>query len=153
MKRYEYKILPAPTKGQKAPGVKGPEARFSHALQSLMNGLGAEGWEYQRADILPSEERQGLTSSHTVYRTLLVFRRELDADPAVTDDAPTRPTPKRNDPPLSKAKGDAAPRPAADIASEDAAAQAAPAAPRHSLFESGARDATDKTDPTTAKPD
>ena len=78
MTRYEYKVCPAPTKGRKGPGVKGAEAKFAHGLEQVMNQMGADGWEYQRSDILPSEERQGLTSSHTVYRSVLVFRRALD---------------------------------------------------------------------------
>lgn len=80
MNRYEYKVIPAPAKGRKGPGVKGPEARFAHGLETAINAAAAEGWEYLRADILPSEERQGLTSTHTVYRSVLVFRRMLAAD-------------------------------------------------------------------------
>ena len=75
MTAFEYKVVPAPAKGRKGVGVKGPEAKFSFALQELMNEQAAEGWEYYRADILPSEERQGLTSTQTVYRSVLVFRR------------------------------------------------------------------------------
>ncbi|RKT30446.1 hypothetical protein BXY70_2435 [Roseovarius halotolerans] len=76
---YEYKVLPAPTKGKKAAGLKGPAQRFAHALEATMNEVAADGWEYHRSDILPSEERQGLTSSQTVYRSVLVFRRPLHA--------------------------------------------------------------------------
>ncbi|WP_306116494.1 MULTISPECIES: DUF4177 domain-containing protein [unclassified Roseovarius] len=90
MIRYEYKVIPAPAKGLKAPGVKGAEARFAHALEQRMNEFAADGWEYLRADILPSEERQGLTSTQTVYRSVLVFRREIapemEADPAAEAD-------------------------------------------------------------------
>ncbi|QFS82318.1 hypothetical protein FIU97_05925 [Roseivivax sp. THAF40] len=75
MPHYEYRVLPAPEKGLKAKGVKGPKARFAHSVETLMNEMGAEGWEYLRADTLPSEERAGLTSSVTEWRTLLVFRR------------------------------------------------------------------------------
>ncbi|MEM7520055.1 MAG: DUF4177 domain-containing protein [Pseudomonadota bacterium] len=75
MPRYEYKVVPAPTKGLKARGVKGTEARFSFAIETLMNDLAAEGWEYQRAETLPSVERSGLTGSTTEWRNLLVFRR------------------------------------------------------------------------------
>ena len=78
MTGYEYRVIPAPTKGRKAQGIKGAEARFAHALQEIMNEEAAGGWEYQRSDILPSEERQGLTSSHTVYRSVLVFRRVVN---------------------------------------------------------------------------
>ena len=75
MTRYEYKVVPAPDRGLKARGVKGPEGRFAHALEVVMNDMGAEGWEYQRAETLPSEERQGLSGRTTVYRNMLVFRR------------------------------------------------------------------------------
>lgn len=75
MTRYTYKVIPAPAKGRKASGVKGAEARFAHGLEEAINELAAQGWDYLRADILPSEERQGLTSTATVYRSVLVFRR------------------------------------------------------------------------------
>lgn len=75
MPKYEYKVVPAPAKGLKARGVRGHEARFAYALQDLMNRMGADGWEYQRAETLPSEERHGLTTVTTTYRNVLVFRR------------------------------------------------------------------------------
>ena len=81
MSQFEYKVVPAPAKGLKAKGIKTPEERFANALQVVMNDMGADGWEYLRADILPSEERQGLRGSHTVYRSMLVFRRAQDATP------------------------------------------------------------------------
>ena len=77
MARWEYRVVPAPTKGLKARGVKGPEARFAHALQTLMNDMGADGWEFQRAETLPSVERSGLTSTTTEWRNMLVFRRSV----------------------------------------------------------------------------
>ena len=77
MVQYEYKVIPAPTKGKKGPGVKTAEARFAYAIEGMMNDLAADGWIYLRSDLLPSEERQGLTSSQTVYRSVLVFRREV----------------------------------------------------------------------------
>ncbi len=40
-----------------------------------MNRLGAEGWDYVRADALPCEERVGLTGTKTVFQNMLVFRR------------------------------------------------------------------------------
>ena len=77
MSGWEYKVVPAPTKGIKARGVKGPEGRFAHAIEALMNDMGAQGWEYLRAETLPSVERAGLTGSTTQWRNLLVFRRAL----------------------------------------------------------------------------
>lgn len=76
MSDFEYKVVPAPTKGKKAKGMKTAEARFAHALETLMNMMSADGWEYLRADMLPSEERQGLTGSTTNWRNMLIFRRE-----------------------------------------------------------------------------
>jgi hypothetical protein len=76
---YEYKVVPAPARGAKARGLKTTAARFAHALEALMNELGAEGWEYVRADTLPCEERKGLTGTTTTYQNLLVFRRALVA--------------------------------------------------------------------------
>lgn len=80
MLRYEYKVVPAPSKGIKGKGVRGAEARFSFALQELMNGMAGYGWEYQRAETLPSVERSGLTGSTTEWRNVLVFRRPREND-------------------------------------------------------------------------
>lgn len=79
MQRFEYKVIPAPRRGEKARGVKTTEDRFALALTGLMNRLGAEGWDYVRADALPCEERVGLTGTKTVYQNMLVFRRVMDA--------------------------------------------------------------------------
>ena len=79
MPRYEYKVVPAPKKGRRGKGVKGPEGRFANALEIVMNELGAEGWEYQRTDTLPADERQGLTGRTTVFQNMLVFRRALES--------------------------------------------------------------------------
>lgn len=75
MTQYQYKVVPAPAKGEKARGVKAAEDRFALAIERLMNEMAADGWEFQRAELLPSEERSGLTSSQTIWRNLLVFRR------------------------------------------------------------------------------
>lgn len=80
MQAYEYKVIPAPRRGKSAKGVRGGEAKFAHALSDVMNALGADGWEYLRAETLPAEERSGLTSRTTVYHNMLVFRRALAPD-------------------------------------------------------------------------
>lgn len=77
--RYEYKVVPAPARGIKAKGVKAPEARFALGVEQILNEMSAQGWEYQRADLLPSEERAGLTGTATNWRNLLVFRRAVAA--------------------------------------------------------------------------
>ncbi|MDA7426540.1 DUF4177 domain-containing protein [Thalassococcus lentus] len=73
--RYEYKVVPAPEKGDKVKGVKDPESRFAASIEQIMNDMAQRGWEYQRSETLPSEERSGLTQTATVWRNLLVFRR------------------------------------------------------------------------------
>ncbi|MEB8385942.1 hypothetical protein OO012_01765 [Rhodobacteraceae bacterium KMM 6894] len=88
MTDYEYKVIPAPTKGSKAPGVKTAEGRFAKTIEALLNEQANAGWQYLRSDVLPSDERQGLTSTHTVYRTLLVFRRLVEPDNIPVDNAP-----------------------------------------------------------------
>ena len=97
MPRYEYTVVPAPKKPGKLKGIKGTDNRFAAELSNLMNEYGAQGWEYQRADTLPCEERQGLTGRTTTYQNMLVFRRELDVvqqAPASTAVAPVVETPR-----------------------------------------------------------
>jgi len=77
--RYEYLVVPAPLRGQKLKGAKTPEARFAAAMADILNDQARAGWEYIRSDVLPSEERQGLTGSRTVFVNMLVFRRPVDA--------------------------------------------------------------------------
>lgn len=84
MPRYEYKIVPAPSQGEKARGVRSVEDRFAFALSNVINALAREDWEYVRCDTLPTEERTGLTKRRTVYVNLLVFRRQADEDEAAT---------------------------------------------------------------------
>lgn len=79
---YEYRVLPAPLRGRKAPGVKTPEGRFALGLEDILNEMARDGWRYLRSDILPSEERQGLASTTTVYRSVLVFERSRVPAPA-----------------------------------------------------------------------
>lgn len=102
--RYEYRVVPAPTKGVKTKGLKTGEARFAQALEEVINQMAAEGWEYQRTETLPSVERAGLTSTATHWRNLLVFRRAVDSEVGAE---PVRPRP-----PLAaeKATGRAEPR-------------------------------------------
>lgn len=73
--RYEYTVIAAPSRGEKAKGAKTPADRFALSLTAELNRMAAEGWDYVRAETLPSEERSGLTGRSTVYHNVLVFRR------------------------------------------------------------------------------
>ena len=85
MIKFEYKVIPAPLRGLKGKGVKGADGRFANVLEAAMNDMAAQGWEYQRAETLPSEERSGLTSKTTVFRNVLIFRRALESDVDAVD--------------------------------------------------------------------
>lgn len=104
MTRFEYKVIPAPKRGEKAPGAKTTPDRFAVALTKVMNDLGRDGWEYLRADTLPCDERVGLTGKQTTFQNMLVFRRALQAVAAVPAGAPA--------PEVVPRQGIEAPRPA-----------------------------------------
>lgn len=127
---YEYKVVPAPTRGLKAKGVKTPEDRFANALETAMNELASDGWEYLRTDTLPSEQREGLMGKTTVFQNMLVFRR---AKKSIMDPRPAaKPEPQVAQAPLPPLKTGAeriaeklepktitpAPRPSPDVAAE-----------------------------------
>ncbi|PYE82501.1 DUF4177 domain-containing protein [Pseudoroseicyclus aestuarii] len=105
---YEYKVVPAPSRGLKG-GGKG-EDRFAHALASAMNEQSALGWEYLRAEALPAEERRGLLRRASVEtRYLLVFRRARDAaaqarGPELAPVAPAALDAPRQEPPAPQAE-------------------------------------------------
>lgn len=121
MERYEYKVVPAPARGEKAKGVKTTADRFALALTQVMNRLGAEGWEFLRADSLPCEERVGLTGRQTTFQHMLVFRRAV-ATAAV---APAAAPPAMVPAPAQEAGPPPAPSPAPSPAPAPAEAPAA----------------------------
>ena len=101
MPQFEYKVVPAPKRGTKAKGLRATEDRFARALEDAMNTLGREGWQYLRADVLPCEERSGLTGRTTTYQSMLVFCREVaegetkaDAEEPANTDAATQDAPE-----------------------------------------------------------
>lgn len=108
MQLFEYSVVTAPDKGDKNKGAKTPGDRFAQALSTVLNDMAVQGWEYVRADTLPTEERSGLTGRATLYHNVLVFRRAVQqaqgqtqanapafaAKPARTEPAPKpAPTP------------------------------------------------------------
>ncbi len=124
MTHYEYKVVPAPKKGARSKGVKGSEARFARTLEAVINEMAAEGWEYQRTDTLPSEERSGFTGKTTVFQNMLIFRRAKDTPMAEAFPGP-RLVAQEAPAPLAAAPEIAAPVLAAPAAAETAS-EAAP---------------------------
>lgn len=84
---FEYTAIPAPTRSEKAKEVKTAADRYALTLTAELNRMATEGWEYLRAEVLPSEERSGLTGRSTTYHNLLIFRREktVREKPAATE--------------------------------------------------------------------
>lgn len=125
---FEYKVVPAPVKGIKTKGVKAPEARFALGVEAAINALAADGWEYLRSDVLPSEERVGLTGSETHWRTLLVFRRALVKPPAPdTAQARVEPVLTAAQADVAETASDAAQTPATKIEFEEGLEETRPA--------------------------
>ena len=87
MRQFEYRAIPAPNTGTKAKGVKSREDRFALSMTDALNDMAQEGWEYVRAEMLPVEERKGLTGTQKTYQNILIFRR-LKAAPLALDDSP-----------------------------------------------------------------
>jgi hypothetical protein len=88
---FEYKVIPAPRRGEKVRGARTVPERFAVALTHAMNDMARDGWEYLRADTLPCEERVGLTGTATHFQNMLVFRRArtvAQAEPARATHAP-----------------------------------------------------------------
>ena len=98
MQAFEYKVVPAPHKGTKAKGVKSAEGRFANSIEITLNEMAAQGWEYQRAELLPSDERSGLTGSTTNWRNVLVFRRALSDEAAAAQPLAASLAPEGNAP-------------------------------------------------------
>lgn len=87
MRQFEYKAVPAPTTGTKAKGVKTREDRFALSMSDILNDMADDGWEYVRAEMLPMEERKGLTGTQTSYQNVLIFRR-LRTEVLTLDESP-----------------------------------------------------------------
>ncbi|MEQ9038007.1 MAG: DUF4177 domain-containing protein [Silicimonas sp.] len=99
MSKFEYKAVPAPTRGTKARGAKSTEDRFALSITETLNDMASDGWEYVRAETLPCDERKGLTGTQTTYQNILIFKRFKQVSQPLTLDARTtsRPLPMEVD--------------------------------------------------------
>lgn len=119
MSLFEYSAIPAPIRSEKAKAAKTPAERYALTLTDEINRMAGDGWEYLRAETLPSEERSGLTGRTTLFHNLLIFRRPKPA--AVKHRALTEAEVKPTAPaPASKPAEPAPPRtaPVAETAAE-----------------------------------
>lgn len=93
MQFYEYRVVPAPRRGEKSREARTTADRLALTIGTLMNEMAADGWEYLRADTLPSEERSGLTGKTTTFQNLLVFRRAKQKHATVSGAVQVAPLP------------------------------------------------------------
>ncbi len=108
---WEYKVVAAPKQParRRDAGVKDLADRFAFGIETEINEMAAQGWEYQRSDVLPCEERTGLTGRNQSFQTLLIFRRvrvetevlpqspAVAAAPAITAEPDETPEPETSD--------------------------------------------------------
>lgn len=93
MSYFDYKAVPAPRRARKSKGVKSASDLFALTITETINEHARQGWEYLRAERLPSEPAKGwFRKSVEQEETLLVFRRPRETlgpkIAAVADAAP-----------------------------------------------------------------
>jgi hypothetical protein len=77
---FEYKCVGGPERPKRLRGTRSRSERVALAMQEIINIEAVDGWEYQRTDLVPVEEKAGLFSrAHDVHRAVLIFRRERSA--------------------------------------------------------------------------
>mgnify|MGYP001575236830 CR=1 FL=1 len=147
MNAFEYTAIPAPIRSEKAKSAKTPAERYALTLTDEINRMAADGWEYLRAETLPSEERSGLTGRTTLFHNLLIFRRPKAGTPkprALTEveAKPARP-PVQTVPPATAKPAEPAPKRPEPAAEAEASAVSPTASP---IFSEPMRQAKTLTD-------
>lgn len=72
---YEYRTVPAPTRGARFKGLRSSDDAFSLTVTEMMNEQAREGWEYIRSDKLTQSRGIWPFRRSAPGRNLLVFRR------------------------------------------------------------------------------
>lgn len=73
---YDYKCVAAPEKARRRRGAKTRTDRVALAMEDILKAEAKGGWEYQRTDLIPVEEKSGwFGRQHDVHRAVLVFRK------------------------------------------------------------------------------
>ena len=85
MKKYEYKIVPAPVvPGGSWFGWKKDDG-FTNTVTDMLNELGNCGWSYVRSETLTLRKRRWYGRSNYIRHEVLVFRR-VTADSVAAED-------------------------------------------------------------------
>lgn len=86
---YEYKAVGAPEKCRRRKGCKTGSDRAAAEMDEIIKAEAVNGWEYQRTDLFPVEEKSGwLGRPREVHRAILVFRRLISDTPDRNPETP-----------------------------------------------------------------
>ena len=75
--RYEYKVIPAPTRNRRRQQKVDGLDLFSSTVSDLLTEEGLEGWSFVGAEHLREHRRSILGTSRQETRTFLIFGRPL----------------------------------------------------------------------------
>ncbi|MEL6167911.1 MAG: hypothetical protein AAFR35_04425 [Pseudomonadota bacterium] len=79
MRKYEYKVVPAPRRSDRMDGLTDGDDPYSMTVASVMNDFGRGGWEYLQSEHLPCQRRRWWIFGWTTEeRDVLVFRRAVE---------------------------------------------------------------------------
>ncbi len=80
--RFEYRAIPAPSRGRRVRGARDEAARMAQAVSDTLNEMAAEGWEYLHTERLACQRRKGLWGQETTEVALMLFRRARPVAPS-----------------------------------------------------------------------
>ncbi len=76
MPKYEYKVVPVPTACDRRARTDRTQDLAAATIESHINGLTIEGWEYVRTDSMSLRPRSWLGLGRSARREMMIFRRE-----------------------------------------------------------------------------
>ncbi|MEM1272665.1 MAG: hypothetical protein AAGF88_02550 [Pseudomonadota bacterium] len=78
MSRYEFTVIPAPTRVRKLTDLTKGQDKFCATITDILTDMGLEGWDFMGAETLPYTRRRFIIFWQNAERTCLVFRREIE---------------------------------------------------------------------------
>ena len=76
MPKYEYKVVPVPTTCNRRARTDQSQDLAAATIESQINGLTIEGWEYVRTDHMSLRTRGWFGFGRSSQREMMIFRRE-----------------------------------------------------------------------------
>ena len=78
MSRYEFQVVPAPTRARKLTDLTKGQDVYCATITDILTDMGLAGWEFVGAETLPHYQRRMFFFSSYSEMTCLVFRREIE---------------------------------------------------------------------------